>query len=262
MFSFRPVEIFSCVLASTSGLMRRLTRAPRPRAPWRAPRGARSSPSDSTLKQWMPASSPKAISRAVLPTPEKTILSAGYPRRERAAKLALRHDVGAGAEPAERRDDRLVGVRLQRVADQMVEAREGFVEDAIVARRASPSNSNRTACRRLPRSSAPGRLRRGARLPSARSGARRSPRGGSRGRSADLRWPSAAPPSRRCRTSPDRGATRPLTGRRPRRLRPEPRSSRSGASSAPRRPQPPRAATATRRMMSARVGMISSALRL
>ncbi|ODN70349.1 hypothetical protein A6302_02327 [Methylobrevis pamukkalensis] len=40
---------------------------------------ASSSGSDSTLKQWMPASSASAISPAVLPTPEKAMRLAGTP---------------------------------------------------------------------------------------------------------------------------------------------------------------------------------------
>jgi hypothetical protein len=43
---------------------------------------------------------------------------------QRAMHLAHRHHVGAGAEPAERADDRLVGVRLQRIVDADAEGAE------------------------------------------------------------------------------------------------------------------------------------------
>ena len=60
-----------------------------------------SSGSDSTLKQRMPAASAKSISRAVLPTPENMILSGRDAGGQRAAQLAFRDHVGAGAELAE-----------------------------------------------------------------------------------------------------------------------------------------------------------------
>ena len=75
----------------------------------------------------------KAISRAVLPTPAKTILSGRRAGGERAAKLALRDHVEPGALLDEGADHRLVRVRLHRVADQRVEAGEGLAEDAVVA---------------------------------------------------------------------------------------------------------------------------------
>ena len=52
---------------------------------------------------------------------------------ERAAQLALRNDVGAGAELGQRADHRLVGVGLHGVADERVEIGEGLAEDAVVA---------------------------------------------------------------------------------------------------------------------------------
>ena len=50
----------------------------------------------------------------------------------RAQKLAAGDDVGAGAEPGERRDHGLVGIRLHRVADQRVDVGEGAGEHPIV----------------------------------------------------------------------------------------------------------------------------------
>ena len=78
MFSALPVEILWCVFASTSGLTRIDTAA---RWPMRLATSdsSSSSGSDSTLKQAMPSRSASAISRAVLPTPENTILRAGTP---------------------------------------------------------------------------------------------------------------------------------------------------------------------------------------
>ncbi len=76
LFSALPVVILTWVLGSTSGLTRIETGARRPFAAATSLRRA-SSGSDSTLKQRIPASSPAAISRAVLPTPEKTIRFVG-----------------------------------------------------------------------------------------------------------------------------------------------------------------------------------------
>ena len=92
-----------------------------------------SSGSDSTLKQWMPAASAKSISRAVLPMPENMILAGRDAGRQRAAQLAFRHHVGAGAELAEQLDDGLVGIGLHGVADQCVEAGERLAEDVEMA---------------------------------------------------------------------------------------------------------------------------------
>ena len=68
-------------------------------------------------------------------------------------QLAARHHVGAGAELRQRRDHRLVGIRLDRVADQRRHVGEGARRTRGSAAPASRSNSNRTACR-PPRASA------------------------------------------------------------------------------------------------------------
>src|SRR5215470_2474883 len=47
-------------------------------------------------------------------------------------KFAFRDDIGAGAEPGKRGDDRLVGVRLQRVTNKRIDVGEGFGEDIVV----------------------------------------------------------------------------------------------------------------------------------
>ena len=77
--SRRPVEIFSWVCASTSGL----TRSAVGRAPAEFAGDAiellAAPDSDSTLICRTPASSAARISSALLPTPEKTIRSAGTP---------------------------------------------------------------------------------------------------------------------------------------------------------------------------------------
>ena len=51
----------------------------------------------------------------------------------RAQQLALGDDVGAGAELCQRRDHRLVGIRLQRIADQRIDIGEGAGEHLVVA---------------------------------------------------------------------------------------------------------------------------------
>ena len=49
-----------------------------------------------------------------------------------AVKFAFRHDIGAGTEPSERGDDRLVGVRFERVTNKRVDIGEGGGEDIVV----------------------------------------------------------------------------------------------------------------------------------
>ena len=49
-----------------------------------------------------------------------------------AAQLAARHHVGAGAEPRQRRDHRLVGIGLDRVADERRHVGKGFREDPVM----------------------------------------------------------------------------------------------------------------------------------
>ena len=52
--------------------------------------------------------------------------------RARAQQFALGDHVGAGAEPRQRRDHRLVGIGLHRVADQRVDVGEGAGEHLVV----------------------------------------------------------------------------------------------------------------------------------
>ncbi|VVN48507.1 hypothetical protein PS662_06117 [Pseudomonas fluorescens] len=75
LFSLRPVEMYGCVPASTSGFTRNEIGA---RTPSSAATTCRRSSSsvDSTLKQCTPTSSARRMSSRVLPTPENTILSA------------------------------------------------------------------------------------------------------------------------------------------------------------------------------------------
>ena len=64
--------------------------------------------------------------------PENMILSGGTPAAQRALELAAGHHVGAGAEPGQRRDHRLVGVRLDGVADERRHVGEGAGEHPVV----------------------------------------------------------------------------------------------------------------------------------
>ena len=132
LFSALPVAILAWVFASTSGLTRTeiaggaALRLPRSRTAAPAPA------SDSTLTQRMPSSSASASSAAVLPMPENMIFSGGMPAATRALEFAARHHVGAGAELGQRRDHRLVGIRLHGVADERRHVGEGVGEHAVV----------------------------------------------------------------------------------------------------------------------------------
>ena len=118
LFCLRPVEMYGWDFASMSGLTRRATRATLP--PRRAIASIFSiSRSDSALKARIPAATPAAISSSVLPTPEKTIRSAGIPHWSDRAQLAARDDVGARAEARKQRQDREVRVGLGGVADEV-----------------------------------------------------------------------------------------------------------------------------------------------
>ena len=70
--------MYGCVPASTSGFMRRLTRAVRPTAVATRDR-RRSSLADSTLKHRMSCSSASRMSASLLPTPENTTLRGSPP---------------------------------------------------------------------------------------------------------------------------------------------------------------------------------------
>ena len=82
--------------------------------------------------QRMPASTAAASSPAVLPMPENMIFSGRHAGGERALQLAARDDIGARAEPRQRRDHGLVGVRLHGVADERRHVRERAGEDPVV----------------------------------------------------------------------------------------------------------------------------------
>ena len=49
-----------------------------------------------------------------------------------AQQLAPGDDIGAGAEPRQRRDHRLIGIRLHRVTDERVDVGEGFREHPVM----------------------------------------------------------------------------------------------------------------------------------
>ena len=117
LFSFLPVAILAWVSASTSGLTRIATGAVRPRSVATA-LSRRSSGTDSTLIWWIPAASAAAISAARLADPGKDDALGRHAGGERAAQLALRDDVGAGAEPGEQAQHGEVGIGLDRIADQ------------------------------------------------------------------------------------------------------------------------------------------------
>ena len=91
-----------------------------------------SSGSDSTLTQRMSSSTASASSAAVLPTPENMILSGGTPAAS--ARLSSPPETTSAPAPsfAKRRDHRLVGIGLHRVADERRHVGEGVGEHAVV----------------------------------------------------------------------------------------------------------------------------------
>ena len=132
LFSFLPVEIFACVPASTSGLMRNET-------------GAR-----------LPALTARCVQNLELRLRfDVEAVDAGFQREihfrrrlgdarkddavrrnaggQRPAQFADGDHVDPGAEPRERLQDSLVGIRLHRVADHGVDAVERFGKDPVVA---------------------------------------------------------------------------------------------------------------------------------
>ena len=60
-------------------------------------------------------------------------LVGGNSGRERALQFAFGDDIGAGTEPRERRDHRLIGIRLDRVADERRHIGERVGEYAVMA---------------------------------------------------------------------------------------------------------------------------------
>jgi hypothetical protein len=83
------------------------------------------------LKQRTPAASASRISATDFPTPEKSTRSARPPAAEHARELAAGNDVEARAQAREHVEDGEVGVRLHRVAHQVLRAREPLVELAV-----------------------------------------------------------------------------------------------------------------------------------
>ncbi len=174
LFSALPVAILWWVLASTSGLTRKAMRAVAPRAAATS-LSALSSGSDSTLKAKMPASSAKAISRARLADAREHDPLRRHLDRQRAAKLALRHHVHAGAEPAERGQHAEIGVRLDRIADQRIgRGRRRHRRTPDSDARASPTNSNRRGFQRSRRGRQDRPPRRGAHSGGRRRAGRRN----------------------------------------------------------------------------------------
>ena len=132
LFSALPVAILAWVFGVDVGIDpdRDMARG----GPCRRDRrtAARAPASDSTLTQRMPSSTASASSRAVLPMPENMILSGGMPAA-RARRSSPSETTSAPApRRRQRRDHRLVGIRLHGVADQRRHVGEGAGEHAVV----------------------------------------------------------------------------------------------------------------------------------
>ena len=131
LFSDLPVAILAWVLASTSGLTRTDTQAVRPfdgrdlRQQFELRLGFHIDAENAGIDRR------GEFVRGLADAGEHDLLrrNAGG---ERALQFAARDDVGAGAEPRERRDHRLIGIRLHGVADERRHVRERIREHAIV----------------------------------------------------------------------------------------------------------------------------------
>ena len=147
-----------------------------------------SSPTLSTLKHSTPASSARAISARVLPTPEKTIRAGSPPAartRSSSPPETMSKPQPLAREPLQHRQ---VRVGLDRVADQVVAAGERALVRAPARAPSRRSNRRRAACRSgapgrrrassstIERAVAVGDVRRAGQAPSARAGCRRQAR--------------------------------------------------------------------------------------
>ncbi len=91
-----------------------------------------SSGSDSTLTQRMPSiDRERELARGLADAGEHDLVRRN-PGGARAQQLAFGDDIGAGAELGQRRDHRLVGIRLHGVADQRIDIGEGAGEHLVV----------------------------------------------------------------------------------------------------------------------------------
>ena len=111
-----------------SGLTRRATLARRPAARAAASEMRSISRSDSALKARRPASTPARISSSVLPTPEKTIRSAGNPLSRQARSSPPETTSAPAPSCGEPLEDREARIGLGRVADEVRESGERGVE--------------------------------------------------------------------------------------------------------------------------------------
>ena len=131
LFSALPVEILACVLASTSGLMRRAMRAVAAEA-----RGDLAQRIELGLR--LDVEAVDALAQGVghffpgLADAGKDDAIGGHACGPRAAQLAFRHHVHAGAQTRQGGNDRLVGVGLDGVADEGVQPGERLLQHAIV----------------------------------------------------------------------------------------------------------------------------------
>jgi hypothetical protein len=73
-------------------------------------------------------SSASSISAAVLPTPEKTICRGSAPAVQNAPEFALGNDVEAGATARQEVQDGEVGIGLDGIADERIEADQFLLE--------------------------------------------------------------------------------------------------------------------------------------
>ena len=148
--------MYGCVLRVDVGIHAQRDRARSCRRARRPRSSSSSSAADSTLKQRMPAASAASISAAVLPTPENTVFAGSPPAA--ITRASSPPDTMSKPLPDAREEvqDSEVGVRLDRVADEVRNAGERARRTRDSRLRAPRANRRSTACRSARRSPASG----------------------------------------------------------------------------------------------------------
>ena len=132
MFSALPVAILAWVSASTSGLTRSATRAVRPLAVATGRKGREFGLRLDVEAEDVLVESERDLAFRLADTRERDAV-ARHAGGACAAQFTLRDDVHSRTEARQRGQHRLVGIGLDGVADERVEAGKRIAEDSVVA---------------------------------------------------------------------------------------------------------------------------------